>query len=104
MKPHKPEHAIIEVRCPACDAILKIDAALGQVISHELPPRPTEGRDLLQAGELLDREKARREELFEKSAAAEKIKTDLLDRKFEEALRKTKDEPITRPQRDIDLD
>lgn len=83
---------------------MKVDLALGQVISHELPPRSSEGRDLQQAAELLEKEKSRREALFQQSAEAEKTKPDLLDRKFEEALRKSKDEPITRPCRDIDFD
>ena len=104
MKPGRPEHETIEVRCPSCGAHLKIDAALGQVISHELPPRSSESRDLQQASQLLEKEKARREALFQKSAEAEKTKPELLKRKFEEALRKSKDEPVTPPLRDFDLD
>ena len=34
----------------------------------------------------------------------EKNKKDLLDRKFQDALKRTKDVPITKPIRDIDLD
>ena len=104
MKPGRPEHNTIDVRCPSCGALLKIDTALGQVIGHEFPPRTSESRDLQQASQLLEKEKARREELFQKSAEAEKTKPDLLDRMFEEALRKSKDEPVTRPCRDFDLD
>jgi hypothetical protein len=35
---------------------------------------------------------------------AEKGRGDALDRRFEEALRQAKQEPITRPDRDFDLD
>jgi hypothetical protein len=104
MNAGRPERATIEVECPACRARLKIDLALGQVISHELPPRSSESRDLQHASQLLEEEKARREALFQKSTEAEKTKPDLLERKFEEALRKSKGEPVTRPHRDIDLD
>ena len=104
MNTGRPERGTIEVRCPSCGANLKIDLALGQVIGHELPPRSSEGRDLQQASQLLEKEKARREELFRKSSEAEKTKPELLERKFEEALRKSKDEPVTPPWRDFDLD
>jgi hypothetical protein len=47
---------------------------------------------------------ARRESLFEQSIAAEKGRDDALTRRFEEALKKAKHEPVTRPVRDFDLD
>ncbi|HUZ46458.1 MAG TPA: hypothetical protein VMW54_07450 [Terriglobia bacterium] len=104
MNTGRHERGEIEVECPSCGACLKIDVALGKVIGHELPPRRTETRSLDQASQMLEKEKARREALFQKSTEAEKTKPDLLQRKFEEALRKSKDEPVTRPFRDIDLD
>jgi len=83
---------------------LKIDVALGQVIGQEPPPSRAETRNLDQASQLLEKEKARREALFQKSTEAEKTKPEILQRKFEEALRKSKGEPVTPPYRDIDLD
>ena len=83
---------------------MTIDRGLGKVISHEPPPRQAKTADLGQAGQLLEKEKARREDLFRASAEQEKVKSQLLDRKFEEALKKSKDQPITRPTRDFDLD
>jgi hypothetical protein len=100
----RPESGKVQVECPSCGARLKIDVALGKVIGHELPPRRTETRNLDQASQLLEKEKARREALFQKSTEAEKTKPELLQRKFEEALRKSKDEPVAPPCRDIDLD
>lgn len=94
----------IEVVCPCCGARLKVDAELGKVISHHAPPRHTKAPDLDHVENVLDKERARREALFKQSAEDEKVKSDVLDRKFKEALKKTKDEPITRPTRDIDLD
>ena len=104
MNAGRPERATIEVECPACGARLKIDLALGEVIGHELPARRSEPRDLQRVSQLLEEEKTRREALFQKSTEAEKSKPDILERKFEEALRKSKGEPVTRPHRDIDLD
>lgn len=93
-----------QVICPCCGAQLKVDAELGKVIAHQAPARHTRAPDLDHAKHLLDKEKARREALFRQSEEDEKVKSDLLDRKFEDALKKSKDEPITPPIRDIDLD
>ncbi len=81
-----------------------MDAELGKVLHHEPPPKQTQAPDLNHAAELLAKEKARRESLFTESAEEEKVKSKLLERKFEESLKKTKKEPVTRPLRDIDLD
>jgi hypothetical protein len=42
--------------------------------------------------------------LFEQSVEAEKTRGDALSKRFEEALRQARQEPITRPRRDFDLD
>jgi hypothetical protein len=104
MNTGRPERGTLEVECPSCGTRLKIDVGLGKVIAHELPLRHSEPRDLSHAGQLLEKEKARREALFHESTEAEKTKPELLERKFEEALRKSKDEPVTPPHRDFDLD
>jgi len=96
--------ANFDVTCPCCGARLTIDADLGKVIAHEPPPKQSTAPDFDHATQLLEKEMARREALFNQSAADEKVKSKLLDRKFEEGLKKSKDEPITRPMRDIDLD
>jgi predicted amidophosphoribosyltransferase len=94
----------LEVLCPCCGARLKIDKALGKVIHHAAPPKHTKPPDIDHATQLLEKEKARREALFKQSSEEEKLKSQLLERKFEEALKKSKDEPVTPPTRDIDLD
>ncbi|HUU15472.1 MAG TPA: hypothetical protein VM182_17405 [Terriglobia bacterium] len=90
--------------CPCCGARLKVDGELGKVLSHQAPVRHPKAPDLEHAKQLLDKEKARREALFKRSEEDEKVKADLLERKFKEALKQTKDQPIIRPTRDIDLD
>ncbi len=94
----------VEVVCPCCGARLKIDAALGKVIAHESPPRPNHAPDLGQASQVLEKQAARREALFKQSAEEERVKSQLLERKFEEALKKSKAELPTPPIRDVDLD
>ena len=101
-----PEDSTIEIVCPCCGARLKVDTLLARVIAHEAPPKPkrAEADHLNRASEFLQKQAQQREAHFRSSAEEEKIKSDLLARKFEEALKKSRDEPITRPQRDIDLD
>jgi hypothetical protein len=94
----------INLECPCCGARLVIDATLRKVIAHETPPRHTIAPDLDHAARLVQEQAERREAIFRKSTEDEKSKSQLLDRKFSEALKKSKDEPITRPTRDIDLD
>ncbi|HUX09180.1 MAG TPA: hypothetical protein VMW51_00980 [Terriglobia bacterium] len=94
----------IELECPCCGARLKIDVSLGKVIWHGQPPRKTEAPDIGHSAQLLEKEKSRREALFRKSAEDEKSKAQLLEKKFEEALKRSKDEPVVRPSREMDLD
>lgn len=94
-----------EIVCPCCGATLTVDARLRKVL-FSTPANPSShDRNLDQAGELLARDAERRDSLFQKSVADEKVKSDVLDRKFEEALKKSRREPSpARPLRDIDLD
>ncbi len=99
-----PKPPDIHLECPCCGARLVIDAVLRKVISHEAPTKPSNAPDLDHATSLLREQAERREALFKRSTEDEKSKSQLLERKFSEALKKSKDEPITRPTRDIDLE
>ena len=93
----------IEVTCPCCGSSLVIDTNLGRVISHREPERGDKP-ELSEAARILADEARRREALFEQSVEAEKSRGDALARRFEEALRQAKDEPVSKPLRDFDLD
>jgi len=93
----------LNILCPCCGARLLVDASLRKVISHEAPPKHVDAPDLGKAGAYLKEQAARREALFRQSSEDERNKTLILERKFEESLKKSKDEPIRRPTRDIDL-
>jgi hypothetical protein len=99
----KPEPPI-DVVCPCCQAKLKIDAQLAVVLSHESPPLAGPDVDLTDAAHHLREQAERREEKFRLSWDAEQKKEDVLTRKFEEALKKAKKEPVEKPVRDFDLD
>ncbi len=95
----------ISVTCPCCSANLTVDADLQKVIAHEAPPaRNQAAPDLDRVDVLLREQAARREAIFRQSAADEKTKPQLLEKKFAEALKKSKNQPIEKPTRDIDLD
>jgi hypothetical protein len=100
----KPKSVDISVECPCCGARLTIDANLGKVVSHEALPPKRSALDLGQAAALLKEQAVRREAIFKQSAEDMKIQSEVLERKFEVALEKSKDEPIKKPTRDIDLD
>jgi hypothetical protein len=93
----------IEVMCPCCQAVLVIDTNLGRVVAHNEPDRGHKP-ELSDAQRILAEEAARREAAFQQSVDSEKTRGDALSRRFEEALRQARDEPITRPSRDFDLD
>jgi len=95
----------VEVRCPCCGATLKIDTHLGRVIWHEAAAKPKRSRDSLdRAGDVLQKQAAQREAHFRESEEQEKSKADLLARKFEEALKRSRGAPVEPGLRDIDLD
>ena len=93
----------IEVACPCCQAILVIDTNLGRVVSHREPENPNKP-ELGDAHRILADQAARREAVFQQSVDAEKTRGDVLSRRFEEALNQARQEPVTKPTRDFDLD
>jgi hypothetical protein len=99
-KPAKP----IEVTCPCCHAKLTVDTQLAVVLSHEAPPRVAPNIDISDAARILQEQAQRREDKFRESWEAEQKKEDVLTRKFEEALKKAKDQPVEKPLRDFDLE
>jgi len=92
-----------EVTCPCCNSTLVIDTGLRRVVRHVEPERADKPK-LDEAARILADERARRESLFEQSIASERNRGDALSRRFEEALKQARDEPVTKPQRDFDLD
>jgi hypothetical protein len=100
----QPKNSNISIECPCCGARLTVDEKLRKVVSHEAPPPKRSALDLGQAAALLKEQAERREAIFKQSTEDVKIQSQLLERKFEAALEKSKDEPVKKPTRDIDLD
>ena len=84
---------------------MKVDAQTGMVLHHSAGQRNPGGVDLDQAQQQLRRQEEERERRFQQSVASEKQRDDLLSRKFDQSLRRVKDNPNEpRPLRDVDLD
>jgi hypothetical protein len=92
-----------EVTCPCCQSTLVIDEGLKRVVRHVEPERADKPK-LDDAHRILAEAKARRDALFEQSVESERTRGDALSKRFEEALRQAKDEPVSKPTRDFDLD
>jgi hypothetical protein len=93
----------LEIACPCCQTVLVIDTNLGRVVSHKEPDRGNKP-ELSNAQGILAAEAARREAIFQQSVDSEKGRGDALSKRFDEALRQAKEEPVTKPMRDFDLD
>jgi hypothetical protein len=93
----------LELTCPCCGATMVVDLNLGRIVSHHEPDRG-QRPELDQAARIVAEQAARREALFEQSVEAERTRDDDLSRRFEEALKQARQEPVTKPTRDFDLD
>ena len=93
----------IEVTCPCCQSTLVVDLNLGRVVGHKEPER-ADKPELDEAHRILAEQAARREAVFQQSVESEKTRGDALSKRFEEALKQARDDPITKPTRDFDLD
>jgi hypothetical protein len=92
-----------ELACPCCGATLIYDTNLSRIVGHKEPERGNKP-ELSDAQRIVAAEAARREAIFQESVKSEKGRGDALAKRFEEALRQARDEPVTRPSRDFDLD
>jgi hypothetical protein len=91
------------VTCPCCQAKLTIDAELGVVLAHEAPPRKRTAENLGSVFDSLSQQSAQREARFKEQLQAEHQKGKVLDRKFQEGLKRAKDSPDP-PPRPFDYD
>jgi glutaredoxin len=102
--PKPKKNDVFEVACPHCNASLKVDAGLGAVIAHRPPVAPKTFSDMEEAARAMRAQDERKESLFRQSVEAQKHQSDLLEKKFQEALKRAKETPDTPKIRDFDLD
>jgi len=101
--PKRPQ--TFEVTCPCCSAVLKVDSESQAVIAHTAAVKPKMFGDIEEAARAMKEQDSRRESIFRQSVEAQKHASDLLEKKFQEAIKKAKETPDTgKPIRDFDLD
>lgn len=94
-----------EIFCPDCGATLKVDPMTRAIIAHTPAPRKRMFEDFSDAAKAAREAEARRDSIFAQSVDAHKHKDDLMAKRFEEAVKKAKEKPMTeRPLREFDLD
>jgi hypothetical protein len=93
----------IEIVCPCCNSTLIVDLNLGRVVGHKEVENPNKP-ELNDAHRIIAEEAARREAAFQQSVESERTRGDALSKRFEEALKQAREEPITKPTRDFDLE
>ena len=93
----------VQVECPCCRTRLTVDVASGEVLAEERPKMDAT-KTFEDAMTRVNSGASRRNEAFEKAFDRTQKLDDLLEKKFEEARKKTKDEPVERPHNPLDLD
>jgi molecular chaperone DnaK (HSP70) len=94
-----------DVTCPCCHAVLKVDTEERAVITHTAAVKPRMFNDMEEAARAMKEQDSRKESIFRQSVEAQKHASGLLEKKFQEALKKAKESPDTgKPIRDFDLD
>jgi len=92
----------VKVVCPCCSTKLVVEAQSGEILSEERPKVDPE-KSFESAMSQVKSGSQRREEAFAKAFDRTKRLDDLLDKKFEEARKKAKDDP-EKPLNPMDLD
>ena len=99
------KQSAFEVECPCCGAKLKVDAEVKAILEFQEKPRPKTIEDISAGVAALKGAERAREAAFEKSFEALKSSKDVLDRKFEELLKKAQSsDPNAPPPKPIGLE
>jgi hypothetical protein len=94
-----------EVECPCCGGTLLIDGRLHAVIDHKAKPKPKTMEDFSEGLEQLRGAEQAREDAFQRSFASLRSSKDVLDRKFDELLKKAQAaDPNAPPPKPIGLE
>jgi hypothetical protein len=101
----KQKMSAFEVACPDCGAMLTVDPETRSIIGHKPAPRKRTFEDFEGAAKAMREQEERKESLFRQSMESERNKKDIMERRFEEAMKRAKEDPSTgKPFRDFDLD
>jgi hypothetical protein len=92
----------LDVTCPCCEALLKVDPETRTVIWVDKKKAPARDFD-----ELVNRVRSQKgvlDEKFQRSVQQTKHQGEILDKKFEEARKRAAADPLSRPPHPFDND
>jgi hypothetical protein len=92
----------LDVTCPCCEALLKVDPETGSVVWVDKKKAPA--KDLDELVNRVSRNKSVLDEKFARSVQQTRRSSEILDRKFEEARRRAEADPTSRPPHPFDND
>jgi ribulose kinase len=99
------DKAAFDITCPCCKAVLKVDPKNRAVIAHTAAVKPKTFNDIEEAARAMKEQDNRRDSIFRQSVENQKNASELLEKKFQEAVKRAKESPDTgKPIRDFDLD
>jgi hypothetical protein len=101
--PRQPA-GLIEVQCPCCEAMLRIDPVTRAVITHQVKEKPAPVEDLSAAVRRIQEEEARRGDKFQKHVEEQRSHQAVLNRKFDELFKQVKEDPDSLQPRRKDID
>lgn len=96
-----PSEATLEVTCPCCRTKLTLDAASGEILIQERPQRA--GLSWDDALSATGKQRSEAEKAFQRGIERERNADELLEKKFQEALKRA-DKSDAPPPRIFDLD
>ena len=99
-----PGKPLLELTCPCCEAVLRIDPATSAVITCKEKEKPKPIEDLRTAVSRLKQEEVERDEKFRKSVEEQKSRQEVLNRKFDELFKQAKEDPDSLQPRRKEID
>ena len=93
----------VDIICPCCETRLVADTETGEILSEERPKKNLE-KSFTDAVSRVRSGENRREEAFSKAFERTQKQDSLLEKKFEEARKKARDDPDEKPFNPMDYD
>lgn len=90
----------IDVSCPCCGALLKVDPETSSVVWADKKKAPARDLDDLVKG--VQSQKSQLDEKFARSVQQTRNQKEILEKKFEEARRRAAEDPTGRPPNPFD--
>ena len=92
------------VTCPHCQALLELDGEQRVVVSSQAAEKPKNTTTIEDRLRALTQERENARAKMDEAMRSEKAGASIREEKFKKLLEVAKNEPVTKPIRDVDLD